>query len=436
MGALAGLAVAAMALLLPPPGAPAPLTATVAQATQPAAPACTAWPQFRGPGGNGVTAAANLPMTFDAATGRNIRWRTPVPLEGKNSPVVWGKRVFCTGATPTRREVYCFDADDGRLLWRRDVPGPASAAKVDDFTGWAPSTAATDGAHVAAIFPTMDLACFDVEGKGLWSINLGEADDQFGHASSLMIAEGKVIVQFDQNQEKNPASVSKVLAYDAATGGEAWQTARPTKAAWSSPILADVPGGAQLIVIGNPWAIAYRPGNGQELWRAEVLDGDGAPSPVYAGGLVLAGNVGSGLAGIRPDGRGDVTRTHVAWTIKKALEKDALGEVCSPLGDGRRVYMMKPDGEFNCFAVDGARPSLAWTQQFDLPFSASPTLAGRNVYLLAEKGTLIVCQAGGAYKELARSELGEDCHATPAFVDGRIYIRAAKNLYCIESAGP
>ncbi|MCY2925236.1 MAG: PQQ-binding-like beta-propeller repeat protein [Planctomycetota bacterium] len=340
-------------------------------------------------------------------------------------------------SAPARRkssgEVYCFDADKGHLLWRRDVPLPAGAENVTVFddTGWSPSTAATDGQLVAAIFPTMDLACFDVEGKPLWSKNLGAVSNQYGHASSLLMVEGKVIVQFDQREDADRASRSKLLAFDAATGKKAWETARPTEAAWSSPILADAPGGTQLVVAGNPWAIAYRPGSGEELWRAKVLGGDGAASPVYAAGLVLAGNTGTGLSGIRPDGRGDVTKTHVAWTIA-----DALGDVASPVCDGRRVYMTKTDGELGCFAIDGAKPVLLWKQQFEMPFQASPTLAGRGIYLLAEKGTLIVFQAGaGAYKELARSELGEDCPASPAFVDGRIYIRGKKNLYCIESPG-
>ncbi|MEI7835300.1 MAG: PQQ-binding-like beta-propeller repeat protein [Planctomycetota bacterium] len=431
MGALAGTAVAVLTLL-PPPAAPVPVAVAAAPATQSSASACTAWPQFRGPGGNGVTAAARLPLDFDVATGRNVRWRSPVPLEGKNSPIVWGKRLFCVGATEKQREVYCFDTDDGRLVWRRNVPLSASAGKVEVFddTGWAPSTAATDGEHVAAIFPTMDLACFDLEGKPLWSINLGAVVNQYGHASSLLMADGNVIVQFDQREDADRSSRSMLLAFDAATGRKAWQTPRPTEAAWSSPILAAIPGGTQLIAIGNPWAIAYRPGNGEELWRAKVLGGDGGASPIYAGGLVLAGNTGTGLAGIRPDGRGDVTKSHVAWIIE-----DALGDVASPVSDGRRVYMTKTDGELGCFAIDAAKPALLWKQQFEMPFQASPTLAGRNIYLLAEKGTLIVFQAGTAYKELARSELGEDCPASPAFVDGRIFIRGAKNLYCIESGG-
>lgn len=434
MGVLAGVGVAVVAVLLPPPAGPASVAVVRGAVSQPApAAGCTAWPQFRGPGGNGVTAATGLPLNFDVATGGNIRWRSPVPLEGKNSPIVWGKKIFCTGATKDKREVYCFDADDGRLLWRRDVPLPPGADQVEVFddTGWAPSTGATDGQHLAAIFPTMDLACFDVEGKALWSTHLGTVANQYGHASSLLIVEGKVIVQFDQREAPDRTSRGKLLAFDVVTGKKAWETPRPTEAAWSSPILADVPGGSQLIAIGNPWAIAYRPGDGQELWRAKALAGDGGASPIYAGGLVMAGNTGTGLSGIRPDGRGDVTKTHLAWTIE-----DALGDVASPVFDGRRVYMTKTDGELDCFAIDAGKPALLWKQSFEMPFSASPTLAGRNIYLLADKGTLIVFQAGGgAYKELARSELGEDCHASPAFVDGRIYIRGRKNLYCIESGG-
>jgi len=434
MAAVTGGAMAALAIILPPAAPSAAKEEARRPVEGPAEGAGLRWPRFRGPGGDGVARVTNVPLSFDMAAGRNMRWRAPVPVEGKNSPIVWGKRVFCTGATEAQREVYCFDADDGQLLWRRAVDnGPASRRKRQmlEDAEWAAPTAATDGECVAAIFGNVDLACFDFQGNQLWSANLGPIENMFGHASSLLICGGKVIVQFDQKEDENGNSRSRLLAFEALTGRKTWETPRPTVAAWASPIVADTPGGRQLIAAGNPWAIAYDPADGKELWRAKCLAGDGAPSPIYAAGVVMAGNAGSGLWGIRPDGRGDVTGTHVAWKIE-----EGLGDICSPVCDGRRVYLMKSDGLLRCVGLEGKKPAVVWEKDFEMPFSSSPSLVGQNLYVLSEKGTLIVLRAGPTYQELTRSELGENCHASPAFVDGRIYIRGDKNLYCIESAGP
>ncbi len=120
------------------------------------------WPRFRGPGGLGVSAYANVPQTWDGKSGKGIVWKTPVPLPGNNSPVVWGKHVFLSGADQRRREVYCFDAERGKLLWQQVVPGtPQSTAqtpKVNEDTGYAASTTATDGLRIFAIFANGDLA--------------------------------------------------------------------------------------------------------------------------------------------------------------------------------------------------------------------------------------------------------------------------------------
>ena len=148
-----------------------------------------AWPRFRGPGGLGISAYTNVPDAWDAASGKGIVWKTPVPLPGNNSPVVWGKRVFLSGADKHRREVYCFDADSGKLVWRQNVPGtPQSTAKppeVTDDTGYAAPTTATDGRRVFAIFANGDLAAFDVSGKPAWAKSLGIPENSYGHASSL-----------------------------------------------------------------------------------------------------------------------------------------------------------------------------------------------------------------------------------------------------------
>ena len=145
------------------------------------------WPRFRGPGGLGISAYTNVPSSWNGITGEGVLWKTPVPLAGQNSPIVWENRVFLTGASEDEREVYCFDADSGELLWQRavaDVPGsPSEPPEVDDVTGFAAPTAVTDGKRVYAIFANGDLACFDFDGKRLWAMSLGNPDNLYvnGH---------------------------------------------------------------------------------------------------------------------------------------------------------------------------------------------------------------------------------------------------------------
>ncbi|HUS71887.1 MAG TPA: PQQ-binding-like beta-propeller repeat protein, partial [Sedimentisphaerales bacterium] len=147
------------------------------------------WPSFRGPGGLGVSAYTNVPASWNGTTGQGIIWKSKVPLPGHNSPIVWEDRVFVTGADPNMREVYCFDALSGKLLWQGDVTsvpqGTTEPIDVMEDTGYAASTAVTDGRRVCAIFATGDVGCFDFDGKKLWVRNLGVPDSAYGYASSL-----------------------------------------------------------------------------------------------------------------------------------------------------------------------------------------------------------------------------------------------------------
>jgi hypothetical protein len=143
-----------------------------------------AWPAFRGAGGIGIS-TSDFPTQWD--TTRNILWKTPIPLPGNSSPIVCAGKVFLTGGSPQRREVYCLDAATGSLLWTKLVgPEAGPKPKLAADTGWAPSTMATDGQRVFAIFPTGYLACLDLAGKELWIKNLGLPDNIYGHASSLI----------------------------------------------------------------------------------------------------------------------------------------------------------------------------------------------------------------------------------------------------------
>ena len=384
------------------------------------------WPRFRGPGGLGVYAYLNVPAEWNGASGAGILWKTPVPISSDNSPVVWGDRIFLSGATKKRREVYCFDAATGALLWTGKVERvPGSKDGPDDImedTGYAAPTVATCGRRVYAIFANADLAAFDFDGRRVWARNLGVPENNYGYAASLLVYRHLLIVSYDQAKPED--NKSRFLAFDIRNGKTVWDTVRPVAASWDTPIVITHAGVDQLITCSNPFVIAYAPDTGRELWRADCLNDDVAPSPVYAGGLVLAVNTGAQLSAIKPDGTGDVTKTHILW-----LAEDGLPDIASPAATDDYVYLLTTHGLLTCYETKTGK--LLYEEDTDLSFNASPSIVGDKLYLISTKGVAIILRIGPTYEELGRSELGEGVHASPAFQDGRIYIRGKKHLYCI-----
>ena len=384
------------------------------------------WPQFRGPGGLGVSAYTNVPTTWNGKTGENIVWKAEVPLPGPNSPVVWGDRVFLSGATKKQREVFAFDTATGKLVWRGSVdtvPGrSAKPPEVMEATGYAAPTVATYGRRVYAIFANGDLAAFDFVGTRVWAKNLGAPDNSYGHASSLTTWHDRLLVLYDQATEDDDKS--KLIAFDGPTGRTVWEARRKVGTTWGTPLVATTPTGPQVFTVSVPWVIAYDPATGAELWRADCMDGEIAPTPVYANDHLLVAQAYAIAAAIRTDGRGDVTKTHIAWRAE-----DGLPDTCSPLTNGSLLFLATAEGMVTCYDVKtGAK---LWEHDFETQFLASPSLVGDAVYLFNNKGVTIRIAAANAFKELGRADLGEKVVASPAFQPGRIYIRGRKHLFCI-----
>jgi outer membrane protein assembly factor BamB len=384
------------------------------------------WPRFRGPTGMGIAKFTNVPTTWDGPSGKNVLWKTHVPLEGNSSPVVWNDRIFLTGATDQRRQVFCFDAT-GKLLWQTDMPStPAAAAKPPEVmgdTGFASPTPVTDGQRVYAMFAIGDVAAFDFSGKLVWVRSLGIPKNSYGHATSLAMVRNLLLIQFDQATAKE--GKSRLLALDAATGNTVWETPRPVPNSWATPIVIEWQGQEQILTAGDPWAIAYQPADGKEIWRAKCLGQDVAASPVFVDGVAYIGNANAKMAALRVDGRGDVTESHTLW-----IAEDGLPDTCSPLATAQYVLLLASSGTLTCYEAKTGKKW--WEHDFDSGFKASPTLVGKNVYLLGEEGkTWIVEPTPTECKIVAEANLGEHCAASPAFLDGRIYIRGKENLYCI-----
>ena len=386
------------------------------------------WPRFRGPGGLGICADTNVPAKWNGTTGEAILWKTKVPLPGHNSPIVWNDRVFVTGADSNTCEVFCFDALSGRLLWNRPVKSASQNTEpieVMEDTGFAACTAVTDGRRVCAIFATGDVGCFNFEGSQIWTRNLGVPDSAYGYASSLAMYRNLLLIQYDQGAADDEKS--KLIALDTFTGRTAWETKRPVPNSWVSPIVAEVAAQTQIITCGDPWVIAYNPTNGTEIWRAKCIGGEIAPSPIYTADLIIAIEPYTTMVAIKPDGRGDVTKTHIAWK-----SDENTPDISCPVSNGEFIFMMTTEGLLTCCkTADGTK---LWEQDLQKNFLASPSLVGNRLYMLSEKGVMYIAEAGAEYKELTKCQLGEKCYASPAFMDGRIYIRGNDNLYCIGTS--
>jgi len=385
------------------------------------------WPRFRGPLGSGIVKEGKYPTSWNAEEDQNIVWKTPLALPGNGSPVLWGPRLFLASATPTARKIFCFDTASGKQLWATDIPATPQAGaappKVMEDTGFAASSMATDGRRAYAVFATGDVAAVDFAGKIVWTRGFGVPHNEYGHASSLVCHKGKLLVQIDQGSAKD--KLSKLYALDPATGKNVWEVPRPAPASWTTPLAATIAGREQIVTAGDPFVISYNPADGSELWRARCLRQDVGPSPTAAGGLVFVASEFPALSAIRADGQGDVTATHVAWK-----GEDGLPDTCSPLATDEFVVLVATPGEVTCY--DTKTGKKLWEKEFDSQFKASPSLAGKLLYLVGDEGKSWVVELGAKEpKEVGTGELGENCVASPVFHENRIYLRAQKHLYCL-----
>jgi outer membrane protein assembly factor BamB len=381
------------------------------------------WPSFRGPGGRGHAVHAKPPLTWSAEEGTNILWKTPVPTHGMSSPVVWGNRLFLTGADDSGRQIYCFDTDTGELRWRHDVDGvpgfPADSEPpvVLDQTGWAAPTPATDGRVVAAVFATGELVGVSLEGERLWARHLGVPENPYGHASSLMSHQSLLFVQYDQ------AEGSKLLAFDLMSGDPVWDVERDA-ISWSSPILVDNKGRVELILTNSSAVDGYDPASGTPLWHLECLGGEVGSSAAYADGIVFVS--GEGTVGSALDIGGHGAEPAVLWQWDEALP-DAASSLAN---DG---YLVVPTGFGVVTCLEARTGKLLWEHDFDRGFWSSPIAVDDRVYLIDRSGAMQVFRLDDEFELLGVSEIGEGAYATPAFVGDRIYIRGLMHLFCIEA---
>jgi outer membrane protein assembly factor BamB len=338
---------------------------------------------------------------------------------------VWGDRVFLTTALDDgkQRMVFCVDAGDGRVLWEQ-VAWTGEAEKSHVLNGWASATCATDGEVVVAFFGKGGLHAYALDGQHLWSRDLGTFEGPWGTAASPVIVGDLVIQNGDSERD------AFLEAFDRKTGKTVWRKKRPDHRGWSTPILLDRGGRAELVLNGHTGVTAYDPDNGSELWFSANGSGRGEPTVTPGSELLY---VVCGLAGdmhaVRP---GDAaTPPQVVWTASRRGGRD----LPSPIVVGDFVIVSAMNGIATCY--DAVTGKELWKERLEGQFSSSPIAVGGLVFHQNEAGKTVVIAPGPSLQVVARNSLDpapdELFRASLTPVGGRIYSRSNRCLYCIGS---
>jgi outer membrane protein assembly factor BamB len=382
------------------------------------------WPQWRGPNGDGISPETNVPVKWSAT--ENVVWRTPVPGEGHSSPVVWQDSAFLTAAVSNSLErlLLRFDTRTGKILWQRSVVTAAVEAMHRENSP-ASSTPVTDGELVFTSFQSgkrADLQAYDFAGRQVWSVQPLEFNGEHGYSYTPLLYRDLLI--FDCRQEGEAA----LLALDKRTGKVRWRV-EPAKRRIShiTPLLINDGGRAQVIVSGSDETRSVNPDTGTTWWWCRGPSDVAVAGLSYGDGVVFAtaGYPNRTRMGVRVDGSGDVTGSHVAW---KSLRQ--VTYVPSPVYYNGHFYSVLDDGMLCCFKAQTG--DTVWEQRLEGRYRSSLVLAGGNVYATNDKGVTTVFRATPkGFESVSVNDLGEFCYTTPAIAEGRIYLRTGKHLYCL-----
>lgn len=389
------------------------------------------WPQFRGPAMNGSAVGGDLPLKWSES--ENIRWKTRIHDSGHSSPVVWGDQVWVTTATEEGNRLFavCCDRATGRIVYDVEVFRVEKPESINSLNTYATPTPVIEQDRIYVHFGTYGTACLDTRsGQKLWERTDLHCAHMQGPASSPILFGELLILDFAGGD------VQFLVALDKATGKTTWQRNRSVDLshlstpllckAHCTPILFELAGRPQLFSPASHAAYAYDPTTGEELWKV-LHAGDSVVSrPVSGQGLLLfsTGFGQSEIWAVRPGGDGDVTASHVAWKFTGGVPLKT-----SPALVGLRLYLLTDDGKMTC--VDANTGKVEWQQRLGGQFAASPVTTPDRVYCFDQRGKTTVLAAGSSAEPLSINQLDEGCFASPAAVDGSLFLRGKTHLYRI-----
>jgi outer membrane protein assembly factor BamB len=419
-------------------GAAALLTTTLAAQSD------SFWPQWRGPLATGVSMTAKPPVEWGES--KNVRWKVEIPGRGSGTPIVWRDRLFVLSAVPAGTEVpashvasrasnryvvLAIDRKTGKTIWERTAREEAPHEGThNQFGSYASSSAVTDGEVLIASFESRGFYGYDLEGNKLWEVDLGDKRmrSEFGEGTTPALYRDRFFVVWDHQGE------SFVVALDKKTGKELWRTKREEIDSWATPLIVAVNGKAQVVTSGMRRVRSYDAQTGELVWDMAGLTMNPIPSPVSADGIVYltSGFRGNSLKAVRlSEAKGDITNTAaVAWTFERDTPY-----VPSPLLYGEILYFLKGNtGVLSAFDAKSGKPHYQLQRIEGVPnVFASPVGADGRVIILGQDGGAAVLKHGPAYEVLATNKLDDKFDASPALVDGEIFLRGYRYLYCVAA---
>jgi outer membrane protein assembly factor BamB len=396
------------------------------------------WPAWRGPTGQGLSDEKDLPLTWGGAKNENVLWKTALPGtdaqarqdHNQSSPIVWKDRVFvqmCYWPKDAGQSAYaehhvaCYSAADGSVKWDVKVqPGPWML--TDLRGGYCAPTPCTDGQRIYALFGSSELVALDFDGHVVWRKEITPFAWDVAIGTSPILTRDAVLVLVDGNK---PA-LSRLVAFDPATGEIKWEQKRPeANFDHTTPLLVEINGQQQLLV-GSSGAVQGLDANGgAEIWHAGN-PGD-VPTPAYGGGFVYceSGRGGPGIC-IDPTGKGDVTKTNVKWTSPKVPEG-----FCSPTIAGGYVYRIHSPGVLRCLELATGKIVFDKRLPQGAEAAASPIKTADDRLYFASGGVSVVLPVGPTSEPIATNDLADGSSASPAVANGCLYIKGSRYLYCI-----
>lgn len=423
------------------------------------------WPAFRGAGARGVADGYPTAATWnaDASAGdlSGVLWKAEVPGLGHSSPIIWENRIFVAtavrlaGKAPLRIGYYgdtkaaqdndeqrwmilCFDKKTGKPLWERTLRTSKPGAARHEKATHANTTIVTDGKRLVAFFGSEGLYCLDLNGKLLWSKDLGVVNISkygigWGYGSSPALYRDRIVLQCD-----DPANPF-IAAFRLSDGTELWRTPRKgdCERSWGTPLIHNDGGRVQVVANGWPFIVSYDLKNGRELWRLSGGGDNPIPTPFVADGLIVVTNAHGGKAplyAIRPDARGDITLSDgqtssdsIVWSVPNGGTY-----ISTPVVYNGYIFLANHNSILRCFDFKTGGKMYEERLGLDSACSASLVAADGKIYCPAEEGVVYVLKAGAGFEVLAKNQMGEPCLATPAVSEGVLYFRTSGSLLAIR----
>ena len=379
------------------------------------------WPQFRGPRGDGHSMETRAPSAWSET--ENVIWRMPINGLGWSSPVILGDRIWLTTALDDGKSLRAISIDkaNGKVLVDVEVFSMENPVTIHSKNSHASPTPILEPGRVYVHFGADGTACLDAGGKSLWKTTLkyahghGPAGSPVTHGDLLFITCDGTDMQY-------------VVALNKADGQTRWKTNRMGRMAYSTPAVFNCEGKDQLVTTGGDAFVAYDPLTGHEIWRVRHQGFSLVPKPVFANGLLFlcSGYGHAAIHAVRPDGKGDVSSTHVAWVSQRGAPLNP-----SPLYLDGRLYIVSDNGVAS--ALDPKTGETLWQERLGGDFSASPVYAAGRIYFLNENGVTTVIEPGEQPKKSSVNEVTGRTLASLAVSEGNIFLRTDKALYRIGS---